>query len=157
MMAYRSSIQESTGFSPYHSMFGEECNLPMDAGLHRHPSEMELADPIQNPYALWVRDALELAYDHVRSNADQAVRRQKCLYDQRAVKCICTVGDWTMRYYPPTKKCKLDSPWPLTGCVSLRMGGWYSVTAGLRRALCTLPRPKADPPNPGPGILASGT
>ena len=21
------------------------------------------------------------------------------------------VGDWTLRYYPPAKKCKLDSPW----------------------------------------------
>ena len=34
MMAYRSSIHKSTGFSPYRLMFGEECNLPMDAGLH---------------------------------------------------------------------------------------------------------------------------
>ena len=22
-----------------------------------------------------------------------------------------TIGDWIMRYYPPAKKCKLDSPW----------------------------------------------
>ena len=29
---------------------------------------------------------------------------------------------------------------PLPGCVSLWMGGWCPVTAGLRRALCTLPR-----------------
>ena len=35
MMACRSSVHESTGFSPYRLMFGEECTLPMDIGLPR--------------------------------------------------------------------------------------------------------------------------
>ena len=33
MMAYRSSVHESTGFIPYRLMFGEECTIPMDVGL----------------------------------------------------------------------------------------------------------------------------
>ena len=32
MMAYRSSVHESTGFSQYCLMFGEECTLPMGCG-----------------------------------------------------------------------------------------------------------------------------
>ena len=43
-----------------------------------------------------------MAYDQVRRNSGQAVRRQKRLF---------AVGNWIKRYYPPTKKCKLDLPW----------------------------------------------
>ena len=81
----------------------------MDVGLPRR--DRDSPAPIQNAYALWVRDALEVAYDQVHCHAGQAERRQKRLYDKRAVKRIFTIGDWTMRYYRPAKKCKLDSPW----------------------------------------------
>ena len=78
-------------------------------GLPRR--DQDLPDPIKNPYGLWVRDALEAAYDQVRRNSGQDVRRQKRLYDRRAVPRLFAVGDWIMRYYLPAKKCKLDSAW----------------------------------------------
>ena len=109
MMAYRSSVFESTGFSPYRLMFGEECTLPMDIGLPKE--QIDTMDSITSPYAIWVRDALEEAYDQVRQHSGQTVQRQKRLYDRRAVKRNFAVGDWVMRYYSPAKKCKLDSPW----------------------------------------------
>ena len=108
MMAYRSSVHESTGFSPYRLMFGEECTLPMDIGLPKQQSD--LPDSITSPYAILVRDALEVAYDQVRQHSGQAVRRQKRLYDRRAIKRLFAVGDWVMRYYTPAKKCKLSVP-----------------------------------------------
>ena len=121
MMAYRSSGHESTGFSPYRLMFGEECTLPLDLGLpHRI---QDSSDPIQNLYALWVREALEVAYDQVCCHAGQAVGRQKRLYDKRAVKRVFAIIDWTMRYYPPAKKCKLDSPW-LGPYLVVSLAGW---------------------------------
>ena len=103
MMAYRSSVHESTGFSPYRLMFGEECTLPMDIGLPKQQSD--LPDSITSPYAIWVRDALEVAYEQVRQHSGQAVQRQKRLYDRRAIKRLFAVGDWVMRYYTPAKKC----------------------------------------------------
>ena len=63
------------------------------------PSYSRLTRSYSNLYALWVRDALEVAYDQVRCHADQVVRRQKHLYDKRAVKRVFAIGDWTMRYY----------------------------------------------------------
>ena len=66
-------------------MFGEECPLPLDVGLPRHTHDMP--NPINNLYALWVGEALEVAYDQVRCHTGQAVRRQK-----RAVKRVFAVG-----------------------------------------------------------------
>ena len=109
MMAYRSSVHESTGFSPYQLMFGEECTLPMDIGLPKQQSD--LPDSISSPYALWVRDSLEVAYEQVRRYSGQVVQRQQRLYDGRAVRHLFAVGDWVLRYYTPAKKCKLDSAW----------------------------------------------
>ena len=54
MMAYRFSVHESTGFSPYRLMFGEECMLPMDIGLPcRDP---EPPDTVSSLFAIgdWV-------------------------------------------------------------------------------------------------------
>ena len=121
MMAYRSSVHESTGFSLYRLMFGEECTLPMDVGLPRQ--EPDLPDPITSPYAVWVRDALEVAYDQVHRHSGQAVRRQKRLYDRRAVRRMFTVGDWVLRYYSPAKKCKLDSAW-VGPYLVVSLAGW---------------------------------
>ena len=121
MMAYRYSVHKSTGFSLYRLMFGEECTLPMDVGLPRRTNDVP--NPINNLYALWVRDALEVAYDQVRRHAGQAVRRQKRLYDKWAVRRGFAVGDWTLRYYPLAKKCKLDSPW-LGPYLVVSLAGW---------------------------------
>ena len=54
MMAYRSSVHESTGLSPYRLMFGEKCTLSMDVSLPRR--EPDLPDPISSTYAIWVWD-----------------------------------------------------------------------------------------------------
>ena len=92
MMAYRLSVHESTGFSPYRLMFGEECMLPMDIGMpHRQP---EPVDDVVSPYAVWVKDSLEVTFDQVRRHSGKAVRRQKRLYDQRAVRRLFALGDW---------------------------------------------------------------
>ena len=113
---------------------------------------MELAYPIQNPYTIWVHDALELAC-HQRSNTGQAGRRQKRLNDQRAMKRIFTVGEWTMRYYPlaKTKKCKLDSLWlgpclvvSLCGCaVGVQLQPDSAVLFVHSQDLKKIPRPRS--------------
>ena len=79
----------------------------MDIGLPKQQSNSP--DSITSPYAIWVRDALEVAYEQVRQHSGQVVQRQKRPYDRRAVSDY--LGDWVMRYYTPAKKCKLYSAW----------------------------------------------
>ena len=58
MHAYRTSVHESTGYSPYRLMMGEECSLPQDVTTEelRSSRENEVAP---HPFAAWMRDALE--------------------------------------------------------------------------------------------------
>ena len=88
---------------------------------------------VSSPFAIWVRDALEVAFDQVRRHSGQAVQCQNRLYDQRAVRRLFAIGDWVMSYYPPAKKCKLDSG--LGGSVSIgvnrRLGGGHPETSGF--------------------------
>ena len=91
MHAYRTSLHESTGCSPFRLMMGEECSLPQDvstAELHTHREH----DISPHPFATWVRDALEVAYDHVRESLHRIAARRKRLYDIKAVNRKFPVG-----------------------------------------------------------------
>ena len=101
--------------------------LPMDIGMpHRNPDPVE---DVVSPFAVWVKDSLEVAFDQVRRHSGKAVRRQKRLYDQRAVCRLFALGDWVMRYYPAGKKCKLDSIWAGPYLIVETLGG----TMGIQR------------------------
>ena len=110
MHAYRTSVHESTGYSPYRLMMGEECSLPQDLNTEelRSSRENEVAP---HPCAAWLRDALEVAYDQVRHSLHRMAARRKRLYDVKAVNRKFPVGSWVLQYYPPAAQKKLGSPW----------------------------------------------
>ena len=110
MHAYRTSVHESTGYSPFRLMMGEECSLPQDVSTAELRTKRE-NDVAPHPFATWVRDALEVAYDHVRSSLRKTASRRKRLYDTKAVNRKFPVGSWVLRYYPPAAQHKLGSPW----------------------------------------------
>ena len=110
MHAYRTSVHESTGYSPFRLMMGEECSLPQDVSTAELITKRE-NDVAPHPFATWVRDALEVAYDHVRGSLQKTASRRKRLYDIKAVNRKFPVGSWVLRYYPPAAQHKLGSPW----------------------------------------------
>ena len=64
MHAYRTSVHESTRYSPFRLMMGEECSLPQDVSTDELRTNRE-HDVAPHPFATWMRDALEVAYNHV--------------------------------------------------------------------------------------------
>ena len=110
MHAYRTSVHESTGYSPFRLMMGEECSLPQDVSTDELCTNRE-HDVAPHPFATWVRDALEVACDHVSHSLHRTAARRQRLYDVKAVNRKVPVGSWVLRYYPPAAQKKLGSPW----------------------------------------------
>ena len=110
MHAYRTSVHKSTRYSPFRLMMGEECSLPQDVSTEELRSSRE-NEVTPHPFAAWVRNALEVAYDQVRHSLHRTAALRKRLYDVKAVNRKFPVGSWDLRYYPPVAQKKLGSPW----------------------------------------------
>jgi len=111
MMAYWTSVQESTQATPFSLMFGREARLPIDV-MFGTPPDVVVTSPSQ--YALDLRDRLETAYHHTRSHLLLQQRRQKLLYDRRATGAAYKVNDLVWLYNPAVPRGhsrKLHRPW----------------------------------------------
>ena len=87
-----------------------KVSLPQDVSIAELRTSRE-NDIAPHPFATWVRDALEVAYDHVRDSLQRTAASRKRLYDTKAVTRKFRVGSWVLRYYPPAAQHKLGSPW----------------------------------------------
>lgn len=74
MMAYRSSVQASTGFTPYKVLFGQEMVLPVDImlGVDNTPKFQSV-----NEYVTGISESLSTVVEAVKRHQHQASQRQK--------------------------------------------------------------------------------
>ena len=111
MMAYRSSIHESTGVSPAMMMFGRELTLPVDMTLGR-PIRDERLCATDHAYQLEQRllDIHDFARNHLNISSESMKKR----YDVRMHKNPYKIRD-AVWYYNPKRKVgfnpKLQRPW----------------------------------------------
>ena len=89
--AYRTSVHETTRFTPYFLMYGREARIPAD--LVYGPPPDELSEPRDTPeFVQQQSTALQQAYESVRQNLGLAARRRKHQYDLRSKPQTFSVG-----------------------------------------------------------------
>jgi hypothetical protein len=102
MMAYRSAIQETTGYSPNQMMLGRETELPIDILIGAPPEEPTAKSGIE--YVDNMKERMELVYDKARSNGQRRSDRQKRNYDLKAQVKKYERGDAVWLHNPARKK-----------------------------------------------------
>ena len=107
MMAYRSSVHETTKCTPNILMLNHKTNLPIDLMIGAPPETP--ACPVQ--CVEWVRDAAEHAFEFVQCNLKTSVERQKKLYDRKSGSPKFKIGNSVWRYSPPRAKLKFGKGW----------------------------------------------
>ena len=111
MMSYRSSVHDATKFSPSYLLFGREPRLPMDLIC---PDPLATAEESPCQYVVSLRERLQEAHLHARSNTKQAAVSMKAYYDGTARKQKLQPNDRVWLFAPARKRGltpKFQSPW----------------------------------------------
>jgi len=100
--AYRSTVQESTGFSPYFLMYGREARIPADL-VYGPPPDLSHAEDVPE-FVAQRRDALQAAFETTRRHLGSAATRRKRQYDLRTRPQEFPVDSWVWVYVPRRKQ-----------------------------------------------------
>ena len=100
MMAYRSSMHETTGLTPNMMMLGREVSTPLDLMYEMPPSIKEIPN---NKWVWFLQERLENAHQFVRTKMNQTMVRQKHYHDRKLKWHYFEVGEKVYVYFPRRK------------------------------------------------------
>ena len=114
MLAYRSSVHESTGFSPNMLMLGRELEMPLQTVVPQPAPEEQDGEDIED-YVFELQDTLQDAHEHARLHLRRSAQYQKRQYDHRGARPAEFKPGTPVWYYNSGRRkgvCpKLVSPW----------------------------------------------
>ena len=132
-MAYNSSVQASTGYTPFYLMFGRQARLPLD--VMYETSRPTSSSP--GEYALALQKQLRTAYDLVRERLSKTHLRQRELYNQKVHGQPHKPGDLVWLHSSVARKGprrKLSHQWTGPFKVIKRLSdATYRIQHGLRK------------------------
>ena len=113
LMAYRSAVHESTGYTPAQLMLGRDPNLPLDLLMERPPDSR--SDAVNTTeFAKALRERMSDIRSRVASNLKVSAETMKQRKDAKATMAQLKEGDKVWLFNPRRKKGqspKLASPW----------------------------------------------
>ena len=103
LFTYRSSLQHSTGDSPFYLLYGRDPLLPTDEALHvpMDQSTINIGD-----YKEQMSQRFSMAWRLAHLGIDKAQERQKCSHDKLAKQPIIQIGDRVFVFSPAKKRGK---------------------------------------------------
>ena len=103
MMAYRTSVHETTGYTPSMMMLGREAEVPLDLLMGTPPPHSSNTDVTE--YTQELRKRIQAVHDFAREHMNLESDRQKRHYDHRGVhQNAYNCGDPVWLYNPKRKK-----------------------------------------------------
>lgn len=103
LFAYRTSPQESTGYSPFYLLYGRDPVLPTEEVLMPAPDQTPV---LISEYAEEVAESLQEAWTLARTSVQKAQKKQKASHDRRAATPTYQVGDQVRIFMPAEKQGK---------------------------------------------------
>ena len=79
MMSYRSSVHESTGYTPQFLVTGQELSLPLNC-MYPNPQEIETTDILEFDHNK--QRAFQRAFELVRRNLNEKQKRRNGIYNE---------------------------------------------------------------------------
>ncbi|KAF8778512.1 Retrovirus-related Pol polyprotein like [Argiope bruennichi] len=110
LLAYRSAVHETTGFTPSQMLFGRELRLPCDLLFGRPPDVPSSPEE----YVHELQERLESVHEFARNRIDIATEKMKTRYDTRATGHEFHEGDKVWFWNPIRRKGlspKLQTNW----------------------------------------------
>ena len=104
LLAYRTSIHETTGVTPCELMFGQEPRIPEDVMFPNPDGSLTSANSSPKKYVDVLRARLSKAYERVRSYSKKKQQHQKQYYDRDARGSPYQVGDIVSLHDPVVKR-----------------------------------------------------
>ena len=113
LLAYRTTVHKSTGFSPFEMIFGYQPRIPLDCVVPT-PDEAEVLTSNDLTAAQHYHLELARAYEIARENMGQAQRRAESVYDRKTFGKRFEVGQSVWLHLPVKPKgvaSKFWRPW----------------------------------------------